>query len=413
MHRRLAVAAVLRSRIAIVLSFLTQLSVPFRVHPSIVALYAIVFTYAVIAVPFVVSGIVVCLALTGFPSRVSRLYAADLAGAALGCVLLIPVLDYSDGPTAVLWVCCAREPRRGARSRAARPDGRAAVRLERAVAAVRAARSPPPGTRCSSGSTFRSSASSTSRASFEARPLYEKWNSYSRVRVNGNPDARVEPQGWGLSRDAAGRPARPPAPDGHRRRRRHGDDGVRRDAGERAAPRLRRDQPRLPPRGPGRDALVIGAGGGRDVLSALTLGATLGRRGRDQQGHPRAPSTAASATSPATSIAIRACASSTTRRAATSRARATRYGLIQISLIDTWAATAAGAFVLSENSLYTAEAWTIFLRHLDAGRPAERVALVLSATARRRCTARRRSRSRRCAASASQIRARTWRSSAT
>ena len=30
-----------------------------------------------------------------------------------------------------------------------------------------------------------------------------------------------------------------------------------------------------------------------------------------------------------------------------------RYDIIQISLIDTWAATAAGAFVLSENSLYT------------------------------------------------------------
>src|SRR5262245_15130369 len=91
--------------IAMILSFLTQLSVPFRIYPSIVAIYAIGFTYAVIAVPFVVSGIVVCLALTGFPAKVSRLYAADLCGAALGCVLLIPVLDYSDGPTAVLWVC--------------------------------------------------------------------------------------------------------------------------------------------------------------------------------------------------------------------------------------------------------------------------------------------------------------------
>ena len=79
--------------IAIVLSFLTELSIPFRVHPSIVAIYAIGFTYVVIAVPFVVSGIVVCLALTGFPARVSRLYAADLAGAALGCVLLIPCSD--------------------------------------------------------------------------------------------------------------------------------------------------------------------------------------------------------------------------------------------------------------------------------------------------------------------------------
>ena len=38
------------------------------------------------------------------------------------------------------------------------------------------------------------------KGSFEARPLYEKWNSYSRVRVNGNQDALVLPQGWGLSR---------------------------------------------------------------------------------------------------------------------------------------------------------------------------------------------------------------------
>ena len=41
-----------------------------------------------------------------------------------------------------------------------------------------------------------------------------------------------------------------------------------------------------------------------------------------------------------------------------------RFGTIQISLIDTWAATAAGAFVLGENSLYTVEAWTTFLSHL-------------------------------------------------
>jgi hypothetical protein len=38
--------------------------------------------------------------------------------------------------------------------------------------------------------------------------------------------------------------------------------------------------------------------------------------------------------------------------------------MIQISLIDTWAATAAGGFVLTENSLYTAEAWTLFLDRL-------------------------------------------------
>src|SRR3954468_11127133 len=55
-------------------------------------------TYALISVPFVFSGIAVCLALTRFPRQVSRLYAADLAGAAIGCVLFVGVLRVTDGP---------------------------------------------------------------------------------------------------------------------------------------------------------------------------------------------------------------------------------------------------------------------------------------------------------------------------
>ncbi len=44
-----------------------------------------------------------------------------------------------------------------------------------------------------------------------------------------------------------------------------------------------------------------------------------------------------------------------------------KYDVIQASLIDTWAATASGGFVLSENSLYTVEGWKIFLDHLNDG----------------------------------------------
>ena len=36
-----------------------------------------------------------------------------------------------------------------------------------------------------------------------------------------------------------------------------------------------------------------------------------------------------------------------------------------MSLIDTWAATGAGAFTLSENGLYTREGWQVFLRALS------------------------------------------------
>ena len=41
-----------------------------------------------------------------------------------------------------------------------------------------------------------------------------------------------------------------------------------------------------------------------------------------------------------------------------------RFDLIQMSMVDTWAATSAGAFSLSENGLYTVEGWRGFFRHL-------------------------------------------------
>jgi hypothetical protein len=44
-----------------------------------------------------------------------------------------------------------------------------------------------------------------------------------------------------------------------------------------------------------------------------------------------------------------------------------RYDLVQISLIDTWAATAAGGLALTENRLYTVEAWGDFYRALKPG----------------------------------------------
>src|SRR4051812_33117357 len=342
--------------IAMVLSFLTQLSVPFRVHPSIVAVYAIAFTYAVIAVPFVVSGIVVCLALTGYPSRVSRLYAADLAGAALGCVLLIPVLDYSDGPTAVLWVCWFA-------SLGGLAFGWSLARVRAAAIAVSLA--------------FLIGAAGHTvlvwkhfpifrilyiKGTFEARPLYEKWNSYSRVRVNGNADALVEPQGWGLSRTL------PPDLRVHQLQMdidvvagtvMTGYDGT-----PASVPHLAYDVTNLAYQvRPGPDALVIGAGGGRDVLSALTLGArsvvaveinkdilkTVNGRFGDFTGHLDRDPRVRFVNDEARSYIARS---------------ADRYGLIQISLIATWGAPAAGAFVLSENSLYTAEAWRTFLQHL-------------------------------------------------
>ena len=41
-----------------------------------------------------------------------------------------------------------------------------------------------------------------------------------------------------------------------------------------------------------------------------------------------------------------------------------RYDVVQMTLVDTWASTAAGAFALSENNLYTVEAFREYFEHL-------------------------------------------------
>jgi hypothetical protein len=350
-------AASIAFPVAIVLSFLTELSIPFRIYPSVVAIYAIVLTYLVIAVPFVVGGLVVCLTLTGFPGRVSRLYAADLTGAALGCLLLIPVLDYSDGPTAVLWVAVLAGCGAIAFTRDASPrlrSGAGAVTLLLAAAAA--------GHTALVWRHFPVFRILYVKGTLESRPLYEKWNSYSRVRVNGNPDVLVEPQGWGISRTL---------PAGVRVHQLQMDIDVVAgtvmtgyDGTPQSVPHLGYDVTNFAYRvRPGGATLVIGAGGGRDVLSALTLGArsvtaveinkdilrTVNERFGGFTGHLDRDPRVRFVNDEARSYVARS---------------ADRFDLIQISLIDTWAATAAGAFVLSENAIYTSEAWRTFISHL-------------------------------------------------
>ena len=355
--QRLAAAAVIFP-VAIVLSFMTELSIPFRVQTSVIELYAIAFRYVVIAVPFVVSGVVICLMLTGFPRRVSRLYAADLAGAALGCILLVAVIGWSDGPTAVLWVAFLAS----VGGVALALDGRSASwrRASVIVLAVLGV--------AAAGHTVLVWRGSPifrivySKGVVETRPLYEKWNSYSRVRVMGNPDVELPAQGWGLSSRAPKKRLRQLHLDidawaGTTMTKFDGDlaplEHLKYDVTN-IAYHLRTQH----------SALVIGAGGGRDVLSALAFGArsvtavdinkdilrTVNGRFGDFTGHlDRDP---------------RVRFVNDEARSFVARSR-DRFDTIQISLIDTWAATAAGAFVLGENSLYTVEAWTTFLNHLS------------------------------------------------
>ena len=48
------------------------------------------------------------------------------------------------------------------------------------------------------------------------------------------------------------------------------------------------------------------------------------------------------------------------------RGTADQYQVLQATLVDTWASTAAGAFALSENNLYTTNAFMDYLNHLTS-----------------------------------------------
>ena len=57
-----------------------------------------------LSIPFFFSGVVVSLALTRSPFRIGHVYGVDLLGAAIGCLGALLLLNFTDGPSAVLWV---------------------------------------------------------------------------------------------------------------------------------------------------------------------------------------------------------------------------------------------------------------------------------------------------------------------
>lgn len=373
-RRHLALSALLFAG-TLGLGFLAQIRIPFSTDLSAVALAGDTAILLLATVPFACSGVCVCLALTRFPRQVGRLYAVDLTGAAVACVAVIYLLKITDGPTAVIGaaavaaagaICFALDAGdarlvRAAVVAAAVLSGAAAIHTvlvwnQRPIIRLRSV-----------------------KGTVEERPLYEKWNSFSRIRVRPSPTA--SPLGWGLSQ--AFRPRHDVRQlildiDGGASTVLTGFDG-----NLEAVEHLRYDITSLPHvLRPDARVLVIGAGGGRDILAALVFGqhsvvgveineeilrAVTGRFGEFTGHLERDP---------------RVLLVNDEARSYVARQRG-RYDIIQASLIDTSAATAAGAFVMTENSIYTLEAWKVFLDHLAprgvlafswfyfSGRPAE------------------------------------------
>ena len=325
---------------------------PLSLEPTVMSLLALALATAACALPFYFSGLAISAILTRSRRPIGTLYASDLIGASMGCLFVLAGLDVLDAPSLML-LCGAI----GVPAAFCFVWGREFPqrRLAWGVLAVLLVLVPV------NAATAYGIRPLVVKGRIEGAGDYllERWNSFSRVVVyEGRED---EPQYWGPS------PARPR---GERIfQHRMNIDG---EAATTLRPfsslddieHLRFDVTNiayhLRPHG---GACIIGVGGGRDIQSAILFGHEkvvgidvnpifidlLRNEFREFAG-----------------IADRRGVSLAVGEARTFLARtADHYAVLQMSLVDTWAATGAGAFSLTENSLYTVEAWQTFLARLD------------------------------------------------
>jgi len=287
------------------------------------------------SVPLVLLGEVLARALALGRDRVFRLYALDLCASAAASLAAIPLLERLQGPLVLVFpafialallLLVTPRGRRGAVVAGVGVLG---------LVMIRVAMDPGPLVGM--------------HDSWIGRPVLERWNSHSRVRVS-------EPPGSGslLVIDRAAQSSIPLVP-----------------ASGSAPPEVKLSwlqeypDPSYAVGRPTAKVAIIGVGGGPDILPALAAGA------KEVDGYEVNGRIVELLTG--TLLARNAIALRPEVHLRYDEARhglehhPDRYDLIRANLIDTWAATAAGGFVLSENGLYTLEAWRLFLRRLRPG----------------------------------------------
>ena len=319
-------------------------------------LLQLVGIYLVLLAPFTAAGLTIVLLLRQGGARVGALYASDLLGAGVGSLAAVVLLPRVGAPGLVCVAAGLSLLAAGALA-----WGRPLVRYGALGGAVCLLAAGPELARRLPLRPVASKAlvSMLDPASFpQARVAFSGWNSLSRVDVVESSG----PVSWSLSPHAT----TPPPPqsliviDGDaatpviERRGRPHELAVLDDSLSSAAAQAFR-----PPR-----TLVIGSGGGIDVLTALRHGAA---QVDAVEVNPLIAELVSSGryaklggqvfADPRVQLHVEDGRSFTRRSA-------DRYDLIQLSLIDTWAASMAGAYSLSEGYLYTVEAFSDYLGHL-------------------------------------------------
>jgi len=339
-RRSTLLASLYLSALALPLSVLAIARLGIFLHTTLL------FWIAVVLLPLIALGTSICLfLLEARGPRVARMYAADLGGAAVGALLAVPLLSGLPTPSMVaalgllpvIAAILVGSPRRLLLA------GYAALLIGSA----------------GWGEPYRLR---YSRFYVEDRPpLYEKWTPTARITVFDN--FNTDFIGWGMGRRYDG-----PRRDAHLWLDQDGSAGtpiLRHRPGEPYPRYLSYDvvsaaYPLIEPR----RSCIIGGGGGRDILKALQGGAAevevveinpftvnaVSNVFKEHSGDPyHLPGVHAFVGE---------------GRNHFSRATVP-CDVLEVSQIDTFAASAAGAYALSENSLYTIEAIQTFWSHLS------------------------------------------------
>jgi hypothetical protein len=293
--------------------------------------------YFTAALPFFVAGAIVSLAISETIEHVDRVYFFDLAGAAAGCFLLLAMVRLVGGPdtvvgAAVTFAVAAAIWHSLAGSRSGRA-GSVVMALGLVAFLVYNQKHPVLTIRHAKG---------------QALPVevFKQWNDLSRIGVVRQSDGEYNIV---IDADAATTIA-------------HFDfDHLT----EKQRDELMYQGPALPYAvRPGAKALIIGPGGGWDVSRAIAAGSKdvtaveinpIIARTVMQQRFARYSNDLY--WRPDVHLFVEDGRSFVRRSTA-------KYQVVQATLVDTWAATAAGAFALSENNLYTSDAFRDYLTHL-------------------------------------------------
>jgi hypothetical protein len=322
-------------------------SVPLVFSPDLTSLASVLLVVTAATVPMAAGGGVVARLMAELPVPISQAYAVDLMCAALGALTPLALLGPLSGPSAVIFIGGAAAV---AAHVVAPADHKRMARLAFAVCAglILTTELSPYGLvlRYSKGKTRP-----------EAKPAFEAWNPLSYVALDPfqvqpflfwSPGTKVTPKLHPVSAALIDGEAGTAV---YAYGRLDQIDALKLD-GTAIAHTLR----------PEGTACVMGTGGGRDLETALLFG-------HDQViGFEINPSMVemlrrVHAYSPIIDDPrVRIIVGDARSELARTNVRCR---VLQASLVDTWAATSAGAFAHTESTLYTLEAWSLFLRRVE------------------------------------------------